>query len=306
MNIRLLGMLHLQARFNYVFVELGVDTFAVLPFFHIYGLVVNVRDLMSIVQPIVILTLHDSCTSYFLQDHVKYCMSGAAPLSGDLMRKLRQILPNAAIGQAYGLTETCTTLTMLPITQKTGTVGGSGQLLPGIKARVVKPDGSMAGEGEQGELVVTGPAMALRYTNNEAATKETFIDGWEIMKVRGFQVAPAELEGHLLTHPDVVDACVVSVLDDYSGELPFAFVVLSEIAARRIAGNAQAALQAKAAIAKHVADVKVPYKHLAGGIEFIDVVPKNPSGKILRRILRDEARKLKVNSTSNEENRAKL
>lgn len=120
------------------------------------------------------------------------------------------------------------------------------------------------------------------------------------MKVRGFQVAPAELEGHLLTHHDVADVCVVSIPDDYSGELPLAYIVLSEQASRRVAGNARAALQLKAVLSKvrrililsfhrsllrrliqHVADAKVPYKHLAGGIEFIDTVPKNPSGKMV-------------------------
>ncbi|KAG5647554.1 hypothetical protein DXG03_008907 [Asterophora parasitica] len=220
---------------------------------------------------------------------------------------------------------------MLPPAQKIATIGSAGQLIPGIVARVVKEDGSLAQEGEQGELVVTGPSMALRYMNNEAAyvkplqlrvtfltsisTKETFVDGWvhtgdeviiknneiyvvdrlkEIMKVRGFQVAPAELEGHLLLHPDVADACVVSIPDDYSGELPLAYIVLSEQAVRRVGGNAQAATHLKGVLAKHVADAKVAYKQLAGGVEFIDAIPKNPSGKMLRRVLREQARKLKA------------
>jgi acyl-coenzyme A synthetase/AMP-(fatty) acid ligase len=72
----------------------------------------------------------------------------------------------------------------------------------------------------------------------------------EIIKVRGFQVAPAELEGHLLLHPDVADACVVSILDEYSGELPLAYVVVHEKALQRIAGDQVAALKLKAAIAK--------------------------------------------------------
>lgn len=70
------------------------------------------------------------------------------------------------------------------------------------------------------------------------------------MKVRGFQVAPAELEGHLLMHPDVVDACVVSIPDAYSGELPLAYIVLSELASRRLNGNAHAAGQLKTVLAK--------------------------------------------------------
>ena len=101
--------------------------------------------------------------------HVKFFMSGAAPLSGELVQQLRHICPNAAIGQGYGLTETCTTISAFPPSQKIGTIGSAGQLIPGIRARVVKADGSLAREGEQGELVVTGPSMALGYLNNEKA-----------------------------------------------------------------------------------------------------------------------------------------
>jgi len=114
----------------------------------------------------------------------------------------------------------------------------------------------------------------------------------ELLKVRAFQVAPAELEGHLLRHPDVADACVVGIPDEYSGELPFAYVVLSANAAKR-AASADAE-KIKARIIKHVADNKSKYKHLQGGVEFIDVIPRNPSGKLLRRILRDRARHLRA------------
>ncbi|KAF9460146.1 phenylacetyl-CoA ligase [Collybia nuda] len=325
----------------------GDVAIAVLPFFHIYGLVVNLHYLLFcgmsvvvvpkfnfpvfleslvrhrithlyIVPPqVVLMCKHPDMKKYNLS-HIKFCMSGAAPLSGELMEQLHKVLPNATIGQGYGLTETCTTVAMIPPTQKIATIGSAGQLIPGIIAKVVKVDGSLAVEGEQGELVVTGPSMALGYLNNETATRETFVDGWvrtgdeviikngevyvvdrlkEIMKVRGFQVAPAELEGHLLMHPDVVDACVISIPDEYSGELPMAYIVLSEAARKRISGNQDASLKLKAVLEKHVADVKVAYKRLAGGVEFIDAIPKNPSGKMLRRVLRDQARKLKVTRT---------
>jgi 4-coumarate--CoA ligase len=104
------------------------------------------------------------------------------------MQQLHEVMPNASIGQGYGwlcspfillfslncldiigLTETCTSIAMMPPTKKLGTVGSAGQLLPGIIARVVKPDGTLASEGEQGELVVTGPSMSLGYYKNEAA-----------------------------------------------------------------------------------------------------------------------------------------
>lgn len=312
---------------------------AVLPFFHIYGLVVNLHFLLfcgmsivvipkfvlssflesivryrithlCIVPPQVVLLCKDPSVKKYDFSHVKFCISGAAPLSGEFMQQLQKVIPNASIGQGYGLTETCASVAMIPPTQRVGTVGSAGQLIPGIVARVVKPDGSLASEGEQGELVVTGPSMSLGYFNNEAATKETFVDGWvrtgdeviirnmevfvvdrlkEIIKVRGFQVAPAELEGHLLMHPDVADACVVSVPNEYSGELPMAYIVIRDKALQRIAGDKTAALRLKAVLVKHVAEAKVPYKHLKGGIEFIDAIPKNPSGKMLRRVLREQA-----------------
>ncbi|PPQ67186.1 LOW QUALITY PROTEIN: hypothetical protein CVT25_005787 [Psilocybe cyanescens] len=234
--------------------------------------------------------------------HVKFCLSGAAPLSGELMSQASKVFPNAVIGQGYGLTETATTVCSIRHDRKLGTVGGAGELIPGITAKVVKSDGTLAKEGEQGELVVKGPSMAMGYYNNPTATAETFADGWvrtgdevvikglevfivdrlkEILKVRGFQVAPAELEGHLLLHPDIADACVVGIPDEYSGEVPLAFVVLSVDALKRIDGSEVAAKALKQDIEKHVSADKVQYKWLAGGVEFVDVIPKNPSGKIL-------------------------
>ncbi|KAJ7040366.1 amp dependent CoA ligase [Mycena alexandri] len=318
----------------------GEVAIAVLPFFHIYGLVVVMHYLLfaglslvvvpkfnfteflkSIVRhkithlflvppQIVLLCKHPATKNYDLS-HVSFCASGAAPLSGELMSSLRHILPNAAIGQGYGMTETCTTISLMGGRQRMGTEGSAGQLIPGILARVVHPDGSLCKEGEQGELVVTGPSMALGYLNNIQATDETFVDGWvrtgdevimrnsevfvidrlkEIIKVKGFQVAPAELEGHLLLHPAVADACVVPIPDDYSGEIPLAYIVLREDAQKRVLKSPREGEQLKAALKKHVADTKIAYKRLAGGVIFIDAIPKNPSGKILRRVLRDQAR----------------
>ncbi|KAJ7492378.1 phenylacetyl-CoA ligase [Mycena latifolia] len=313
---------------------------AVLPFFHIYGLVVNLhymlfsglslvvipkfnfqeflKDIVKyrithlfLVPPqIVLLCKHPAVKSYDLS-HVKFVVSGAAPLSGTLMNTLRNVLPNAAIGQGYGMTETCTTISMMSGRQTMGVVGSAGQIIPGTIARVVRPDGTLCKEGEQGELVVSGPSMALGYLNNAQATKESFVDGWvrtgdevvirnseifivdrlkEIIKVKGFQVAPAELEGHLLLHPAVADACVVGIADEYSGEVPLAFVVLREETLKRVSTNPSEGEKLKVALKKHVADAKIAYKQLAGGVVFIDAIPKNPSGKILRRVLRDKAK----------------
>ena len=119
-------------------------------------------------------------------------------------------------------------------------------------------------------------------------------------------MAPSELEGHLLDHPDVSDVCVVGIPDDYSGELPFAFVVPSAGAVQRAKASLAEAEGIKQAVLKvrtlcvhekellqivvqHVSDHKVRYKWLAG-IEFVESIPKNPSGKLLRRELRDRAK----------------
>ncbi|KAG1733050.1 uncharacterized protein EDB91DRAFT_1150224 [Suillus paluster] len=248
------------------------------------------------------LTSHPAVKDYDLSG-IRFLISGAAPLSAEL------------IGQGYGLTESSTSITMYSVDQKIGVPGSAGQLLPGVVARVVKHDGSLAGFNEPGELRVKAPSLALGYWNDEKATNETFVDGWlctgdeviiredkevfivdrlkEIMKVKGFQVAPAELEGCILDHPDVADACVVPV--------PLAFVVLHAFTAKRVVKDPREADKVKASIMKHVADNKVAYKRLAGGVEFIDVIPKNPSGKLLRRVLRDQARQLRA-----EELKAKL
>jgi len=150
------------------------------------------------------------------------------------------------------------------------------------------------------------------YNSLVSSTKEAFVDGWfhtgdevkfdehgdlyvvdrlkELIKVRGFQVAPAELEAHLLDHKYVGDVCVVPVPDEYSGEIPLAFVVPHASIASKINEDAKEAEKVKAELISHVANHKTKYKWLEGGVEFIDVIPKNASGKLLRRVLRDRVR----------------
>ncbi|KAJ7100658.1 phenylacetyl-CoA ligase [Mycena belliarum] len=309
-----------------------------LPLYHIYGLVYNVRvgvstpltlvltpkfnfeiflasiekyqiTHLTLVPPqAVLLCKHPASKRYDLSS-VRYCIVAAAPLSASLTEELLQVLPNVQLGQGYGLTETCGTVSMFPLTQKIGTLGSGGQLLPGTFAKVVKPDGTLAKDGEVGELYIRGGQVALGYYDNDKATYETFIDGWLktgdqiyfqkgdifvierikelIKKVKGLQVAPAELEGHLLTHESVVDAAVVGIPDEYSGELPMAFVVIQPELALMVDKNPDLAATLRADIFKHVADVKSKHKWLTGGIQFIAAIPRNGSGKILRRLLRE-------------------
>ncbi|KAK0188049.1 phenylacetyl-CoA ligase [Armillaria mellea] len=313
----------------------GDIAMCVLPLYHIYGLVLNlhfilfcgmsvvivpkynligmlnsiirhrVTHLMLVPPQAVLLCKHPVVKQYKAKlQVVRMIMVGAAPLSREVNQQLFQLLPDAHIGQSYGMTETCTVTSSWPITRKRGTSGSGGQLLPGVVAKVVKSDGSLANYDEPGELVTWSPSNALRYQNDAQASKDTFIDGWvrtgdeakvdknaelwildrmkEIMKVRGFQVAPAELEGCILDHPDVSDTCVVGIPDEYSGEVPLAFVVLTEEARSKVLERGP---QIKDSIIKHVASNKVNYKHLKGGVEFVSAIPKNPSGKLLRRVL---------------------
>ncbi|KAJ7935445.1 hypothetical protein B0H13DRAFT_1854115 [Mycena leptocephala] len=240
---------------------------------------------------------------------------GAAPLSDEVNEQLFSLFPDAHIGQGYGMTETCTVTSIWSIERKRGLSGGAGRLIPGVVARIVKTDGTLGGYNEVGELVSKAPSNALCYYNNEQAFIRTgdevkiTPDGelWvidrikEIMKVvkhesrgcQGIPSCPAELEGTLLDHPDVSDACVVGVPDEYSGELPLAFVALSVDAAGRVKNNPKALQDMRTSILKHVADHKIGYKHLAGGVEFVESIPKTPSGKLLRRVLRERAKELR-------------
>ncbi|KIJ64488.1 hypothetical protein HYDPIDRAFT_90044 [Hydnomerulius pinastri MD-312] len=285
----------LATRFNFIDFLKSIDRY-------------RITHLLLVPPHVVLLCKHPEVKNYDLSS-VRYIASGGAPLAGETLEQLVKLFPDASMGQGYGTTESSTGISIFPLDTKHGFDGSSGKLLQGVTARVERPDGSLAEFDEPGELVIKSPSLALGYAGNPEATKETFVNGWyrtgdevrltstgqlfEMIKVRGFQVAPAELEGCILDHPEVADTCVVSIQDEYSGELPLAFVVLHPVPAARAHEDPQVAEEIKKSIMTHVADNKVAYKKLAGGVEFIDAIPKNPSGKLLRRVLRDRARQLK-------------
>ncbi|KAH8659630.1 hypothetical protein BGZ61DRAFT_465245 [Ilyonectria robusta] len=330
----------------------SVDTqvmLGLLPFSHIYGLVVNGLyalatgdelvvlprfelksfletiqrfriEQMAIVPPILIqmLSNQELCKKYDLSS-VRFAFSGAAPLGMETMNDILKVYPNWNLCQGYGLTETS------PVVTSTSELdilpGSSGSLLPGLRAKLIDSSGKEVTEYETpGELFVQGPTVVLGYLNNQNSTASTFVhdkDGrWmrtgdevlvrkspkgnehfvitdrikELIKVKGHQVAPAELEAHLLSHHLVADCAVIQVPDDRAGEVPKAYVVKASEAQGKSDSDVTAAIH------KHVEDHKARHKWLKGGIEFIDVIPKSPSGKILRRLLRDQekqARKAK-------------
>lgn len=247
--------------------------------------------------------------SFFNLPSVTRIFCGAAPLSEELTLQIRERYPGVLLGQGYGMTEAPSVIASHP-----GEVydGAAGCLIVGMEARILDPEGREITElHKPGELFVKGPNIALGYYNNEKATSETFSDGWlrtgdeveirlhpktkdahlfivdrvkELIKVSGFQVAPAELEGHLLAHPLVADCAVIPVPNERSGEAPKALVVLKS--------SANISYEVAAAqLLDWVVQHKSKHKHLRGGVEFIPEIPKSPSGKILRRFLKDRERK---------------
>lgn len=212
------------------------------------------------------------------------------------------------------MTESCTVV--CTTSEHDICLGTSGSLVPGTRAKIVAPDGAeITAYNQPGELFVQSPSVTLGYLNNEKATAEAFVfdeDGrWlrtgdevmvtlnpasgfehltivdrlkELIKVKGHQVAPAELEAHLLAHGAVDDCAVIAVPDERDGEVPKAFVVRS----KGVEGKGEGEVRGE--IERHVKEHKAHYKWLKGGVEFVDAIPKSPSGKILRRLLRDRER----------------
>lgn len=302
----------------------GDVTVAVLPYFHIYGMEVLMNLYLSygavpvtlprfdlpavlkliethrmrhlfIVPPVVLaLAKHPLVDQHDLSS-LELVISGAAPLGPDLTRACAERL-GCEVAQGYGMTEAS------PVThfsRSSGTPpGASGELVASTESRIVDPDtGRDAAPGTEGELWVRGPQVMAGYLNNPAATASSITpEGWlrtgdlgrvdeagnlwimdrvkELIKVKGFQVAPAELEGLLLAHPAIADCAVIGRPDDEAGEVPVAFVV------RR----AEAALT-EAEVQAHLAGQVAHYKALRA-VHFTDTIPKSPSGKILRRVLR--------------------
>ncbi|KAJ5461804.1 Acyl-CoA ligase inpC [Penicillium daleae] len=286
------------------------DQIIVLPKFELNSYLASIQNFkiksLFLVPPIIInmLRSQDVCSKYDLSS-VQTLFSGAAPLGMETAADFQKVYPNVLIRQGYGLTETCTVVSSTYFDDIV--LGSSGCLIPGFEARIMSPEGQeITAYDTPGELVVRSPSVVLGYLNNDKANKETFEDGWmrtgdeavvrkgpkgtehifivdrikELIKVKGLQVAPAELEAHLLAHPAVADCAVIAIPDDAAGEVPKAIVVKSASA-----GSDEAAAEA---IKKHVQDHKARHKWLKGGVRFIDVVPKSPSGKILRRLLRDQ------------------
>lgn len=301
---------------------------AFLPFFHIYGMNVIMNSCLCqgaslvtmprfelepflksiqdhritrlyLVPPVVLLLAKSPIVDRYDLGSVRFALSGAAPLDDNIAR-LCQERTGIRVTQGYGLTETSPVTHGVPPNSPRIALGSIGPLAPNTECKIVDvATGLELGTDRDGELWIRGPQVMKGYLNNDEATRSAIdAEGYfhtgdighvddqgnyyivdrvkELIKYKGYQVPPAELEAHVLSHPKVADAAVIGVLDDEGEEIPKAYVVAKE------------PLTAEELIA-FVAERVAPYKKIRR-VEFVEQIPKSPTGKILRRILRERER----------------
>ncbi|KAH8363544.1 hypothetical protein KR084_011430 [Drosophila pseudotakahashii] len=268
------------------------------------GAIEKYRVMMAFMVPplMVFLAKHPIVEKYDLSS-LMVLLCGAAPLSRETEDQIKERIGVPFIRQGYGLSES--TLSVLVQNDEFCKPGSVGVLKVGIYAKVIDPDtGKLLGANERGELCFKGDGIMKGYIGDTKSTQTAIKDGWlhtgdigyyddqfeffivdrikELIKYKGFQVPPAEIESLLLTNDKIKDAAVIGKPDEEAGELPMAFVVKQ--------ANVQLT---ESDVIQFVNDNASPAKRLRGGVIFVDEIPKNPSGKILRRILRDMLKKPK-------------
>jgi len=256
--------------------------------------------MMPIVPPAINALCQATEAGIFPKNHdVRWIKSGAAPLAPELARRMTD-LTGILVNQGYGMTEAS------PVTHvgfcsppEMNRPASIGQPLALTECRVVDLEGNDVAPGEQGELVMRGPQIMMGYWKEPQATAAALRDGWyfsgdivrvdadgffyvldrskEMIKYKGFPVAPAEVESVLLEHPAVRDCGVVAKPDSTAGEIPCAFIVLRP----GFVASDELDQELRAFVADRLARHKQPRE-----IRFVDAVPRTPSGKILRRELR--------------------
>lgn len=253
----------------------------------------------NVVPPIVLAFAKHPLVDRFDLSRLRIVFSGAAPLSEAVAAAASARL-GCRVVQGYGLTETSPVTHGARLDGAQTTLASIGPPVPNTESKVVDvTTGAELEPGQQGEICIRGPQVMKGYLNRPDATREMIDgDGWlhtgdigyadedgcffvvdrlkELIKYKGLQIAPAELEATLLAHPAVADAAVIPIPDEEAGEVPKAFVVLrSDVPTDQIMS--------------FVAERVAPYKRLRV-IEAIDQIPKSPSGKILRRMLVERER----------------
>jgi acyl-CoA synthetase (AMP-forming)/AMP-acid ligase II len=255
--------------------------------------------ILHLVPPVVLaLSKHPIVSNYDLSK-VRGALSAAAPLGEPLAQAFVERL-GVPVTQAYGMTEVSGASHLGPSVPDLNKPASAGRCVPNIECKVVDVgSGAEQGPNEHGEICVRGPIVMKGYLNQPAATAATIdAEGWlrtgdigysdeqgyfyivdrakELIKYKGLQVAPAELEAILLSHPAVADGAIIPIPDEEAGEVPKAFVVpKSEVTAEQI----------MAFIAERVA----PHKKVRA-VEFIEQIPKSLTGKVLRRVLIERER----------------
>ncbi|OAY32340.1 4-coumarate--CoA ligase-like 1 [Manihot esculenta] len=258
-----------------------------------------------IVPPIILALVKNPIVDEFDLSELKLraIMTAAAPLAPELLRAFENKFPGVQVHEAYGLTEhSCITLTHGDpnlghgISKKNSV----GFILPNLEVKFIDPEsGRSLPKNTPGEICVRSQCVMQGYYNNKEETARTIDgDGWlhtgdigyidddgdifivdrikELIKYKGFQVAPAEIEALLLTHPSVEDVAVVSLPDEEAGEIPAACVVIK-----------QEARQSEEDIINYVSSNVAHYKKVRK-VQFVETIPKSPSGKIMRRLLKEK------------------
>lgn len=270
-----------------------------------------------VVPPIVLSLSKEPFVDDYDLSSLETLMSAAAPLGGEI-QKATALRLNAVLKQAWGLTELSPFSSITPddhlrpsgFSPDLGVqnidliIGKSGRLTPSTEGKIINPEtGKDLRSTDEGEVLIRGPQVMKGYLKNPEATAATITpdgwlktgdighftdDGWivitdrnkELIKFSGFQVAPAELEAILLTMPAVKDTIVIPVLDEKHGEIPRAYIVQNADYLKAGGGNIS-----EEQVVDYVASRVSPHKKLRGGVQFVDEIPKSPSGKLLRRVM---------------------
>ncbi|KAF2742950.1 acyl-CoA synthetases/AMP-acid ligases II [Sporormia fimetaria CBS 119925] len=269
--------------------------------------------LLKVVPPTAVALAKDPWLATQDLTSVNTIMCAGAVLAPEIIARLEELMKGVCITQAYGMSE-CVITTLKPEASKRKP-GSVGKILANSDIRIVDDDLRDVSPGESGEIIVRGPSLFIGYKNNPEATAEAFLDGKEWMKTgdvgrideegflyltdrkkdlikyRGHQVPPAELEDVLLSHDLVTEAGVCAKWDDDQGtEIPVGYVSLSPKVPAQ--DRERVIAEVKESHDKHVAS----YKKLRGGLFYLPTLPRTPTGKLLRREL--PARKQAVNAAT--------
>ncbi|KAL8520169.1 hypothetical protein ACS0TY_010913 [Phlomoides rotata] len=300
-------------------------TLCTVPFFHVYGFVLSIREValggsvvvvsarglepilgavtelkvthLATAPPLVVAMVKSAAKDKYDLRTLEAVLCGGAPVANSVIERFKQRFANVSLLQAYGLTETTAGITRTIATDESRDTSANGRLVSNCQAKIVDPiNGDNLPPSKPGELWIRGPMVMKGYVGDKEATAAMVdSEGWlrtgdicffnsngllfyvermkELIKYKGYQVAPAELEDLLLSHPAIVDAAVIPYPDEDAGQVPAASVV-------RKPGSTLIDSEIIDFVAQQVA----PYKKIRR-VFFVDSIPKNTPGKVLRKEL---------------------